>query len=109
MEESAKIDGASSLQIFIKIILPLFKPVFGAIFIFSFIMVWDQFIIPLLAANSQEIMTLPLWLANLSSETSSNRTVVAAATKLATIPSIIIFLLFQKNFISGMTSGALKG
>ncbi|RAK12513.1 carbohydrate ABC transporter membrane protein 2 (CUT1 family) [Halanaerobium saccharolyticum] len=109
LEESARIDGASSLQIFIKIILPLSKPVFGAVFIFSFIMVWDQFIIPLLVANSQSIMTLPLWLANLSSETSSNRTIVAAATTLATIPSIIIFMLFQRNFIQGLTSGAVKG
>ncbi|SFL56163.1 carbohydrate ABC transporter permease [Halanaerobium salsuginis] len=109
LEESARIDGASALTIFTKIILPLSKPVFGAVFIFSFIMVWDQFIIPLLVANSQSIMTLPLWLANLSSETSSNRTIVAAATTLATIPSIIIFLLFQRNFIQGLTSGAVKG
>ncbi len=109
LEESARIDGANSLQIFTKIIIPLSKPVFGAVFIFSFIMVWNQFIIPLLVANSRSIMTLPLWLASLASESAGNRTIIAAATTLGTIPSLVIFLLFQRNFIKGLTAGAVKG
>lgn len=109
IEESAYMDGASPMGIFIRIILPLSKPALGAIFIFSFLMTWDQFVIPLIVVSEQSMATLPLALANLVHEAGENHTLLAASTTLATIPSIAIFVAFQNYFISGLTAGAIKG
>lgn len=109
IEESAYIDGASHLNIFIRIILPLSKPALGAIFIFSFLMTWDQMVIPLIVVSEQKMATLPLALANMIHEAGENHTLLAASTTLATIPSVAIFVAFQRYFISGLTAGAVKG
>ncbi|NLY29419.1 MAG: carbohydrate ABC transporter permease [Firmicutes bacterium] len=109
IEESAYIDGASHLTILLKIILPLSKPALGAIFIFSFLMTWDQMVIPLIVVSEQKMATLPLALANMIHEAGENHTLLAASTTLATIPSVAIFVAFQRYFISGLTAGAVKG
>ncbi|HHV93879.1 MAG TPA: carbohydrate ABC transporter permease [Firmicutes bacterium] len=109
IEESAYIDGASHLNIFLRIILPLSKPALGAIFIFSFLMTWDQMVIPLIVVSEQKMATLPLALANMIHEAGENHTLLAASTTLATIPSVAIFVAFQRYFISGLTAGAVKG
>jgi len=109
LEESAIIDGCSPMGVFLRIILPLAKPALGVIFIFSFIMTWDQFVIPLLVVSEQSMATIPLGLANLVHEAGENHTLLAAATTLATIPSVAMFIAFQSYFIRGLTAGALKG
>lgn len=109
IEESAIIDGCSTIKIFWRIILPLALPALGAVFIFSFIMTWDQFVIPLLVVTAQNMMTIPLGLANCVHDAGENHALLAAATTLATIPSVIIFVCFQKYFIKGITMGSVKG
>lgn len=109
LEESAVIDGCSSFGIFRRIVLPLAKPALGAVFIFSFIMTWDQFVIPLLVVSDMRIATLPLGLANLIHEAGENHTLLAASTALGTFPALVVFTAFQRYFIRGLTAGALKG
>ena len=109
IEESAIIDGCSTIRLFWQIILPLARPALGAVFIFSFIMTWDQFVIPLLVVTDQSKMTIPLGLANCVHDAGENHALLAAASTLATIPSVIIFVCFQKYFIKGITMGSVKG
>lgn len=109
LEEAARIDGASELRVFAQIIVPLCKPALGVIGVFGFTMIWDQYLLPLLVSTSSDSYTLPLALRTLRIEPEVTPGVVMAASLLALAPSVIVFLLFQRSFARGLTSGALKG
>ena len=109
LEEAARIDGASELRVFAQIIVPLCKPALGVIGVFGFTMIWDQYLLPLLVSQSSDTYTLPLALRTLRIEPEVTPGVVMAASLLALAPSVIVFLLFQRSFARGLTSGALKG
>ncbi|MBO0979729.1 carbohydrate ABC transporter permease [Microbacterium sp. SD291] len=109
LEEAARIDGASELRVFAQIIVPLCKPAIGVIGVFGFTMIWDQYLLPLLVSTSSDTYTLPLALRTLRIEPEVTPGVVMAASLLALAPSVIVFLLFQRSFARGLTSGALKG
>lgn len=109
LEEAARIDGAGELRVFAQIIVPLCKPALGVIGVFGFTMIWDQYLLPLLVSTSSATYTLPLALRTLRIEPEVTPGVVMAASLLALAPSVIIFLLFQRSFARGLTSGALKG
>lgn len=109
LEEAARIDGASELRVFGQIIVPLCKPAIGVIGVFGFTMIWDQYLLPLLVSTSSDTYTLPLALRTLRIEPEVTPGVVMAASLLALAPSVIVFLLFQRSFARGLTSGALKG
>ncbi|WP_327336370.1 carbohydrate ABC transporter permease [Streptomyces sp. NBC_01324] len=109
LEEAARIDGAGDLRIFAQIILPLCKPALGVIGVFGFTMIWDQYLLPLLVSTDSSSYTLPLALRTLRIDPSVTPGVVMAASLLALLPSVIVFLFFQRSFVSGLSSGALKG
>ncbi len=109
LEEAARIDGAGELRVFAQIILPLCKPAIGVVGVFGFTMIWDQYLLPLLVSTSSATYTLPLALRTLRIEPEVTPGVVMAASLLALAPSVIVFLLFQRSFARGLTSGALKG
>ncbi|WP_328993155.1 carbohydrate ABC transporter permease [Kribbella sp. NBC_01245] len=109
LEEAARIDGAGEFRIFAQIILPLCKPALGVIGVFGFTMIWDQYLLPLLVATNSSAYTLPLALRTLRIDPVVTPGVVMAASLLALLPSVLVFLLFQRSFARGLTSGALKG
>ncbi|MEU7899364.1 carbohydrate ABC transporter permease [Nonomuraea sp. NPDC049152] len=109
LEEAAKIDGAGELRTFFTIILPLCKPALGVIGVFGFTMIWDQYLLPLIVANESEHWTLPIALRSLRSDEEVGIGVLLAASLLALLPSVIAFLAFQRQFMRGLTSGAIKG
>ncbi|KND36745.1 sugar ABC transporter permease [Streptomyces europaeiscabiei] len=109
LEEAARIDGAGDLRIFAQIILPMCRPALGVIGVFGFTMIWDQYLLPLLVATDSSSYTLPLALRTLRVDPLVTPGVVMAASLLALLPSIIVFLLFQRSFVHGLSSGALKG
>lgn len=109
LEEAARIDGAGELRVFAQIIVPLCKPALGVIGVFGFTMIWDQYLLPLLVSTSSATYTLPLALRTLRIEPEVTPGVIMAASLLALAPSVIVFLLFQRSFARGLTSGALKG
>lgn len=109
LEEAARIDGASEMRVFAQIILPLCKPAIGVIGVFGFTMIWDQYLLPLLVSTSNATYTLPLALRTLRIDPAVTPGVIMAASLLALAPSVIVFLLFQRSFARGLTSGALKG
>ncbi|MFE0148862.1 carbohydrate ABC transporter permease [Nonomuraea sp. NPDC059007] len=109
LEEAARIDGAGELRIFAQIILPMCKPALGVIGVFGFTMIWDQYLLPLLVAQDASSYTLPLALRTLRIDPIVTPGVVMAASLLALLPSVIVFLFFQRSFVHGLSSGALKG
>ncbi|MBN9158809.1 carbohydrate ABC transporter permease [Microbacterium sp.] len=109
LEEAARIDGAGELRVFAQIIVPLCKPALGVVGVFGFTMIWDQYLLPLLVSTSNATYTLPLALRTLRIDPEVTPGVIMAASLLALAPSVIVFLLFQRSFARGLTSGALKG
>ncbi|MCP2322585.1 multiple sugar transport system permease protein [Hamadaea flava] len=109
LEEAARIDGAGELRTFFSIILPLCRPALGVIGVFGFTMIWDQYLLPLIVATEPSQYTLPIALRTLRSDEEVGIGVLLAAAMLALLPSVIAFLAFQRQFVRGLTSGAIKG
>ena len=106
--EAAKMDGCSELQIYARIILPLSKPGLAVLGIFTFVGNWNDFFWPLILLNDSKIYTLPVGLPTLQSQWTDYGLLMAGAT-LAALPTIVIFILFQRYFLQGITVGAIKG
>ena len=109
LEESAYIDGASKLQAFLLVVLPNCLNGITAISIFVLISTWQEFLLALSLTVSEESRTLPVGLMYFFGQYRTDYGGVMAASVLATIPTIIIFLFLQKYFIRGMISGTVKG
>jgi multiple sugar transport system permease protein len=109
LEEAARIDGAGDLRIFVSVVLPLCRPALGVIGIFGFTMIWDQYILPLLVAQDSSKWTIALALNSLRADDTVGTGVVVASAMLALLPSVIAFLALQRQFMRGLTSGAIKG
>jgi multiple sugar transport system permease protein len=109
LEEAARLDGAGDLRVFWSVILPLCRPALGVIGIFGFTMIWDQYILPLLVATDSHQFTLALALRSLRADEQVGTGVLIAAALLALLPSVIAFLALQRQFMRGLTSGAIKG
>ncbi|GIH10243.1 sugar ABC transporter permease [Rhizocola hellebori] len=109
LEEAARLDGAGDFRIFWSVVLPLCKPALGVIGIFGFTMIWDQYLLPLLVATDSQQFTLPLALRTLRSDEEVGIGVLLAASLLAMLPSVLAFIAMQRQFMRGLTSGAIKG
>jgi len=109
LEEAARIDGAGELRTFFSVILPLCRPALGVIGVFGFTMIWDQYLLPLIVATEPTQYTLPIALRTLRSDEEVGIGVLLAAAMLALLPSVLAFLAFQRQFVRGLTSGAVKG
>lgn len=109
--EAAKMDGASELQLFRHMIVPLSRPAIGAIAIFAFMAGWNDYLWQLVLATDELWLTLPVGVAKLTASGvgSIDIGVSMAGATFAVIPMLLIFLLFQNYFIKGITVGALKG
>ena len=105
---AAKIDGAGPIRIYWHVILPNIKPAIGSIGIFTAMMHWNDYLNPLLMLNDMEKMTLPLGLVIFDSQRTSDLSATMAAASMIMIPMIVIFLVFQKQFIKGMTMSGIK-
>lgn len=106
--EAAKIDGAGPLRIYWNVILPNIKPAIGSIGIFTAMMQWNDYLNPLLMLNDMDKMTLPLGLVIFDSQRTTDLAATMAAATMIMMPMIIIFILFQKQFIKGMTMSGIK-
>jgi multiple sugar transport system permease protein len=107
--ESARVDGASEFHILRTIVFPLAKPAMATLAIFTFLTAWNDFLWPLLVTSSDDMRTLPVGLALLARRNTVNWGHTTAGTMLAAAPMILVFLVFQRRFIEGLTSGAVKG
>jgi len=107
--DAARIDGCNEWQIYTHVILPLIKPVMATLAIFTFIQQWNNLVWPLVVVNSSSMKTVPLALAVLSSQTSSNFGMLMAGAVVATTPVLLVFLVFQRYIIKGVAFTGLKG
>ncbi|MCB9454383.1 MAG: carbohydrate ABC transporter permease [Anaerolineaceae bacterium] len=108
MEESARVDGASRWQTFLKIVLPLSTPGLVSIAVFSFIFSWNEFLFSLMLTNFNAI-TLPVLIAGQNSTRGIQWWSISALTLVAAIPVIVVSLLLQRFITRGLTAGAIKG
>ena len=110
IEESAQIDGCSVFQTYVKIVLPLIKPMISTILIMDVLWIWNDFMLPLLILNrSQSIWTLPLFQYNFKTEYSFDYTMAFTAYLLAMLPMLLIYCMGQKYIVKGLTAGSVKG
>ena len=109
IQEAAIIDGASYWTIFTKIMLPLSKPIVTTVAIQAFIRSWGDLLWPTLVTRDDTFRTLPLALRTLYSDTYTDWGQVFAFSTLMVIPTIIIFLIFQKQFVESVTTSGIKG
>jgi raffinose/stachyose/melibiose transport system permease protein len=109
IEESAKIDGASDLRIYGSIVLPLIRPAISVVAIVNFVGIWNDFFYPLIFINSQSKFTITLSVLTMfQGEYTTSWSLLFAGLSLSIIPMIIIFVSFSKQFIAGITQGAIK-
>lgn len=108
LEEAAKIDGCNRYQTFAKIVFPLLKPIHMTVIILTFLSSWNDFIVPMIICQKQEVRTLPLMQYFFFGEYSSNINLAFAASLLAMIPTVVVYFCAQKYIVAGMTAGAVK-
>lgn len=109
LEDAAIIDGASQLGVLFRISLPLVTPGIIAVTLYSFVATWNEFVFALSFATEKEMKTLPIGLAEFSTEFDTDWGAVMAASFVMTLPIALIFLVMQRMFVSGLMSGATKG
>lgn len=109
MVEACRIDGASEWRTFTDVMFPMIKPGVGACAIFTFINSWNDYFMQLIMLMSTKELTISLGIATMQGENSIDFGLLMAGSALASVPIIIVFLIFQKYFTKGITMGAVKG
>lgn len=107
--EAGRIDGCSELRLFGNLFLPVVKPGIGALAIFTFSLTWNDYMWQLIMLNQKDRMTVPIGITSLVGEYVQNYGMQMAGATLAFIPVLLVFLIFQKHFVKGITVGSVKG
>ncbi|MFJ9197405.1 carbohydrate ABC transporter permease [Streptomyces flaveolus] len=105
--DAAAMDGASPMRTLRSIVLPISRPILGVVSIFAIVGVWKDFLWPMLTLPDPAMQTLNVGIYSLSNGVPTN--VLIAALTIASLPTLLIFLVFQRNIMSGLTAGGLKG
>jgi len=108
LDEAATIDGAGHLRIFARIIVPLVRPAMATLAVLAFMASWNSFLWPLVVIRSPELMTLPLGLATLQGQFTTEWNVVMAGSVVSIVPIAIVYLLAQRHIIAGMAHTGIK-
>jgi N,N'-diacetylchitobiose transport system permease protein len=109
IEEAALVDGCTRTQAYRYVLLPLMAPGLVATAIFAFIQAWNEFLLAYIIMQSQDNLTLPVWLASFTTRTGTDWGPLMAASTVVAIPVVLFFSLIQKRIATGVTSGAVKG
>lgn len=109
LDESAYIDGASRLRVLFEIIAPLSKPAYGALFIFSFMGVWNEFLWPLLITTGESMRPIQVGVAYFQLGHTMDFGATMAASFIASAPILIVFLIANRTFVQGITMSGIKG
>jgi raffinose/stachyose/melibiose transport system permease protein len=109
LEDAAYVDGATALQFFLRILLPLARPGLAAVAVLTMVYSWNNFFLPLVVLNSEHRWTLPLGVMQFSGEHTSDWGKIMAFVTLAMTPAIVFYLFCERQIIAGLTAGSLKG
>jgi len=107
--EAARVDGVTELGIFFRVVVPISRPAFAAMAILNGMVIWNNFLWPLLVLRSPEKFLLPIGLNTLLTPHANNYELLIIGSLFSLLPVLVLFLLFQRFFVAGMTAGALKG
>ena len=107
--DAGRVDGCSEYGIYTRIMLPLMKPAFAAMGIYEGMASWNNFFWPMIVINQKSKITLPVGLQSLLSPYGNNYDILIAGSCFAIIPILLLFVMFQRYFIEGMTAGGVKG
>jgi multiple sugar transport system permease protein len=108
LEEAMVVDGAGPWKRYWRLVLPLSRPALAVVSIFTFLAGWDEFTWALTTINDPSKYTLPIAIELFQGQHSTSWGLVFAASTIAIVPAIAIFVVFQRQFVSGLASGALK-
>jgi raffinose/stachyose/melibiose transport system permease protein len=108
LEEAAQLDGASTWQTFVRIMVPLVRPAVATVAVFRFVPIWNDFLFPLVLLRKEEKYTLPVGLTTFFGENATNFSAVFAGLVITTVPLILLFLLATKQIVAGLTAGMTK-
>jgi len=109
LRDAAAIDGYGHLRFLWHVVLPLSKPALGTLAVFSYLAAWNQYLWPLLVTNSDTYRTVQIGLAGLASQEIDSINVVMAGTVIALLPMLIVIVIFQRQLVRGLMTGAIKG
>jgi ABC-type glycerol-3-phosphate transport system permease component len=109
IRDAARIDGAGHWHMFTKIMLPLAKPSLATVAIFNFLWVWNEFIYPLVYVQSEELRTIPLGILDFQGRSGIQWGLLMAALTVATVVPLLVYIVFQRQFVRGLLEGAVKG
>ena len=107
--DAARLDGAGELRIFFQIALPLARPILVTLAIFNFMGSWNDFLWPLIVLGDEDRQTLPVALANLLGEHAQDPELMMAGSVLTLLPVVLLFLVFQRHYVSGILAGSVRG
>jgi len=108
MEEAARIDGASEIRILFRVVMPLCRPALAVLAIQVFFTNWNSFLFPFILTSSEELRTLPVALAHYQGHQAIDWQHLMAGSTVAVLPVLMLFLVMQKQIVSGITAGAIK-
>jgi raffinose/stachyose/melibiose transport system permease protein len=109
LDEAAAIDGCSPVGIFVRVLLPIMRPALAAVVVLTMVASWNSFFLPLLILNSEQLYTLPLGIQQFQGQFGTDWGKVLAFVSLALLPTIIFYLLAERQIIAGLTAGSVKG
>ena len=107
-EEAAYVDGCGNVRFFLWVLLPASKPIMVTVFLSSFVSVWNQYVWPMLVTNRNEMRTIQVGITMLKDRESAIFGPVMAGVIVALLPTVLLFLIFQRKIVSGMMSGSVK-
>ncbi len=109
MVESARVDGSGELNTFFKIVLPCVKPGIVTLILLIFLWSWNSYLVPLVFVNDNTTMTIPIFIKSLGNAYMTDYAAQITGLAVATVPLLLLFILGSRNFIQGLTAGAVKG
>jgi raffinose/stachyose/melibiose transport system permease protein len=109
LDEAAAIDGCTPAGFFVRVLLPLMRPALAAVMVLTMVFSWNMFFLPLLVLNSEQLYTLPLGIMQFQGQFGTDWGKVLAFVSLALMPTIVFYLLAERQIIAGLTAGAVKG
>jgi ABC-type glycerol-3-phosphate transport system permease component len=107
--QAARIDGCSEFRIYWDIVMPVSRPMIGAFCLISFMGTWNSFLWPQIMLHNRDLFTLPIALSQMIGTYNQEYGMLMAGTLVSVLPVVILFMLLQKEFVAGLTAGAVKG
>jgi len=109
LEDAARVDGCSELRLFWSVMLPLVRPGVLTVALLEFLWTWNNLILPLVFLTSENVRTLPIGMLLLTGRFATDYGLLSAAVLILSFPVVVLFLIFQRNFVEGLASGSVKG